>query len=171
MDNNDLRARREQPDYPPPTRPSADAHHLARDPQEPVDRLGPEPSSGYTLMVAGRRTGKTSFLRLLLDTSVVSPAATNDQLAAVARFVQGCAGFTPHIRSVSVNIDQAVTSDEGVQELHTLNLTLIDTPCLDFSDEQASQRILNDVLRHLDARFSESVEDVSAPSLLVHARP
>src|ERR1700675_518649 len=47
-------------------------------------------SSGYTLMVAGQRTGKTSFLRLLLDTSDISPMATKEQLTSVAKFVQGC---------------------------------------------------------------------------------
>ena len=116
------------------------------------------------------RTLSLQLLRLLLDTSVISPSATHDQLQSVAKFIQGCAGFTPHVRSVSVNVDQAVASDDGVQELHTLSLTLIDTPCLDFADEAAAQRVLNDILRHLDARFSESVEDVSAPSLPVHAR-
>ena len=122
-------------------------------------------------MVAGRRTGKTSFLRLLLDTSVISPSASQDQLHAVAKFVQGCAGYTSHVRSVSVNIDQAVADEEGRQEIQTLLLTLIDTPALDFGDEMGCQRVVSDILRHLDARFSESVDDVSAPlSTSIRAR-
>lgn len=172
MDAQDLRARREQADYrdthgdrdipqsgdrlPHPTRSTPDGP-----PPPPRDREQP---SGYTLMVAGRRTGKTSFLRLLLDTSVVSPTVTPDQLASVAKFVQGSAGFTSHVRTVSLNVDQPIADEEGRQELHTLNLTLIDTPCLDFEDEMGSQRVVGEILRHLDARFSESIEDVSVPS-------
>lgn len=166
MDTHEHRARREQVDYRDAGRANGDHPH-ARSPASPADRMGDEPSSGYTLMVAGRRTGKTSFLRLLLDTSVVSPTASAEQLAAVARFVQGCAGYTSHIRTVSVNVDQAVMGEEGHQELHTLLLTLIDTPCLDFDDEPGSQRVVSEILRHLDTRFSESVADVSAPSAVL----
>jgi hypothetical protein len=172
MDCSDQRARREQVDYRDPPRATADLplhflppHPSSRSPSDTADRMDKEPE-GYTLMVAGRRTGKTAFLRLLLDTSVISPSATQDQLHAVAKFVQGCAGFTSHVRSVSVNIDQAVADDEGRQEMQTLFLTLIDTPALDFEDENGCQRVINDILRYLDARFSESVEDVSAPLLL-----
>lgn len=117
---------------------------------------------GYTLMVAGRRTGKTSFLRLLLDTSNFSPAATQDQLASVAKFVQGCSGFTSHIRTVSVNVDLAAADNEHPQA-QTLTLTLIDTPALDFRDEDTAQRAVSEILMHVDARFSESIDDVSAP--------
>ncbi|KAI0696005.1 hypothetical protein BC835DRAFT_1406060 [Cytidiella melzeri] len=112
--------------------------------------------SAYTLMVAGRRTGKTSFLRLLLDTTLLSPLATHDQLQSVARFVQGSAGFTSHIRALSVNVEVAVADNDPVQ---TLTLTLIDTPALDYNDDAAAQRTVNDILRHVDQRFSESVED------------
>lgn len=120
-------------------------------------------ASAYTLMAAGRRTGKTAFLRLLLDTSPVSPTATQDQLAGVAKFVQGCAGYTSHIRTVSVNVDLAVgvpASDKT--ELRTLTLSLVDTPSLDFDDPAASQRTVDEIMRHVDTRFSESVQDVSA---------
>ncbi|RPD62349.1 hypothetical protein L226DRAFT_458954 [Lentinus tigrinus ALCF2SS1-7] len=115
-----------------------------------------EDPSGYTLMVAGRRTGKTSFLRLLLDTCSVSSTVTRDQLASVAKFVQGCSGHTAHVRSVSIDIDLA--PDEADEE-HPLNLTLIDTPSLDFEDDAAYQRALQDILRHVEARLGESLED------------
>lgn len=110
-------------------------------------------------MVAGRRTGKTSFLRLLLDTSVVSPTATRDQVASVVKFVQGCGGFTSHIRTTSVNILSARSERE---EPSPLLLTLIDTPALDFENEAASSAVVSEILKHVEARFSESVEDVSA---------
>ncbi|KAH9936384.1 uncharacterized protein B0H18DRAFT_926431 [Fomitopsis serialis] len=111
---------------------------------------------GYTLMVAGRRTGKTSFLRLLLDTSPLSPAVSRDQLTSVAKFVQGCSGHTSHVRAVSANVDLAPAEGE---DSHEFTLTLIDTPSLDFVDDAASQRVVTDILRHVDARFAESIDD------------
>ncbi|GJE98421.1 GTP binding protein [Phanerochaete sordida] len=158
MDTTDQRARREQADYRDLPRHAPDAPPPPRD-DPPTDARSDRDPPGYTLMVAGRRTGKTSFLRLLLDTSVISPSATHDQLHSVAKFVQGCAGFTPLVRSVSVNVDQAVADDNGRQDIQTLNLTLIDTPSLDYEDEPGSQQVVNEILRHLDARFSESIED------------
>lgn len=113
---------------------------------------------GYTLMVAGRRTGKTSFLRLLLDTSILSPNVSRDQLASVAKFVQGCSGHTSLVRSVNVNVHMAPADSE---ESQGFTLTLIDTPSIDFVDDAASQRVVTDILRHVDARFAESIDDVS----------
>ncbi|KAI0712103.1 hypothetical protein C8Q76DRAFT_621658 [Earliella scabrosa] len=115
-----------------------------------------EDASGYTLMVAGRRTGKTSFLRLLLDTCSLSSSVTRDQLASVAKFVQGCSGHTAHLRSVSIDIDLA--PDEADEEL-PLSLTLIDTPSLDFEDDASAQRTLQDILRHVEGRLTEGLED------------
>ncbi|OCH91216.1 hypothetical protein OBBRIDRAFT_812261 [Obba rivulosa] len=112
--------------------------------------------TGYTLMVAGRRTAKTSFLRLLLDTSSVSPHVSREQLASVARFVQGCAGHTTHVRTVSVDVDLPLGDGDGQQPL---TLSLIDTPSLDFDDEASSQRTVADILRHVDGRFAESLDD------------
>lgn len=170
MDNNDQRSRREQAPYhdlhrlngdrPLPPAPNTTARALS------ADRMDGE-MPGYTLMVAGRRTGKTAFLRLLLDTSLVSATATQDQLASVAKFVQGCAGYTSHIRTVSVNVDLALgLAASEKTELQTLTLTLIDTPSMDFDDAAASQRTVDEIMRHVDTRFSESVEDVSAPSII-----
>ncbi|KAL4251217.1 TRAFAC class TrmE-Era-EngA-EngB-Septin-like GTPase superfamily protein [Abortiporus biennis] len=112
--------------------------------------------NGYTLMVAGRRTGKTSFLRLLLDTSVISQTASTDQLHSVAKFVQSCGGFTTHIKSVCVNVELPAEDSEHYMPYM---LTLIDTPSLDFQDEAISHRIIADILRHVDSRFAESIED------------
>ncbi|TCD62681.1 hypothetical protein EIP91_006574 [Steccherinum ochraceum] len=119
------------------------------------------PFHGYTLMVAGRRTGKTSFLRLLLDTSIIHPSVSQDQLASVAKFVQACAGHTTHLRSVSVNVELA---DELSDLQEPLQLTLIDTPSLDFLDEAASNRTVQDILRHVEAKFTESVHDTHKAS-------
>ncbi len=142
-------------------------HTHPRCPSRPprADRMPAEDTPGYTLMVAGRRTGKTSFLRLLLDTNTVASSVTRDQLASVAKFVQGCSGHTSHVRTVSIDIDLA--PEEADEEL-PLNLTLIDTPSLDFEDDASSQRALQEILRHVEARLGDTLEDVSAPLLSAH---
>ncbi|KAI6147194.1 hypothetical protein BKA82DRAFT_4150613 [Pisolithus tinctorius] len=120
------------------------------------------PYRGYTLMVAGQRSGKTSFLRLLLDTSDISTTATKDQLVSVAKFVQGCSGHTAHVRSVNVNIDFDPgnnTSSTSNSNPQVLALTLIDTPSLDFSDDHSVERTIQDILRQVDARFAEGIDD------------
>ena len=162
MDHIDLRHRR--PDLVHDRHPF-DRQHMnptlphPRCPSRPPrpDRMPAEDPSGYTLMVAGRRTGKSSFLRLLLDTSNFSTSA-HDQLGSVAKFVQGCSGHTSHVRSVSIDIDLA---PDGLDEEHPVTLTLIDTPSLDFDDKHASERALQEILRHVEARLGESLDDVS----------
>lgn len=110
-------------------------------------------------VTAALGTGKTSFLRLLLDTSVVSSRTTKDQLASVAKFVQGSSGHTAHLRTASIDIN--IDLDGNVQH-QSLGLSLIDTPSLDFKDEATADRFLSETIRHIDARFAEGIEDVSA---------
>ncbi|KAH7885219.1 hypothetical protein F5I97DRAFT_1811080 [Phlebopus sp. FC_14] len=107
-------------------------------------------------MVAGQRTGKTSFLRLLLDTSDISPTTTKDQLASVAKFVQGCSGHTSHIRSASINIDLNIDPNTHPR---VLTLTLLDTPSLDFQDEPSSERTIQEIVRQVESRLAEGIDD------------
>ena len=99
--------------------------------------------NGYTLMVAGQRTGKTSFLRLLLDSTEISQTATKEQLASVAKFVQGCSGHTSHIRAASIDVELDV---DGNGVLQPLALTLVDTPSLKFDDD-SSERLVTEMLQ------------------------
>ena len=115
---------------------------------------------GYTLMVAGQRSGKTSFLRLLLDTSNIAPTVSKEQLTPLAKFIQGSNGHTSHIRHVSVDVILD-SPDSGAPQ--PVSLTLIDTPSLDFSDEVSSERANTDILDHIDSRFADSSDDVSSP--------
>lgn len=117
------------------------------------------PIAGWTLMVAGQRSGKTSFLRLLLDTAIIAPSATQDQRAAVVKFVQGSTGHTSHIRHASVDVD---IRDADELAHRTVTLTLIDTPSLDFTDDLVVEKQIQGVLRFLDTKFIESLDDVSA---------
>lgn len=159
MDRSDHRIKQEQRNYEDKRRMNGDYHPLRSPSQTHVatDRMEGIQIPGYTLMVAGRPTGKTSFLRLLLDTSIISPLASREQLDSVAKFVYGSSGHTSHIRSMSVIIDLA-NPDSDQRE--PLMLTLIDTPSLEIQDD-ASSRTVSEIMRHVEARFSESVEDVS----------
>ena len=114
------------------------------------------PTLTAALLILG--SGKTSFLRLFLDTSEISPLATKDQLASVAKFVQGSSSHTSYIKSASLDIDLSL--DGGPRQ--RLGLTLIDTPSLDFRDEPSAERLVLEVLRHIDQRFLDGIEDVSA---------
>jgi hypothetical protein len=122
-------------------------------------------ANGYTLMVAGQRTGKTSFLRLMLDTSEVSRTATTEQLASVAKFVQGCGSHTSYIRTASIDVRLDV---EGKGAAQPLALTLVDTPSLDFADEGSSERMVSEMLRYVETRLAEGIEDVSSYSAFFH---
>ncbi|KAF8631065.1 hypothetical protein AX15_002669 [Amanita polypyramis BW_CC] len=127
------------------------AHQALAPHDSTIDSTRPE----LTLLVAGARGGKTSFLRLLLDTSEISPLSTKDQLHSVAKFVQGSSGYTSYIKSASIDIDLGL--DGATRQ--RLGLTLIDTPSLDFRDEASAERTLTEVLRHIDQRFVDGIED------------
>lgn len=117
-----------------------------------------------TIPVRSRITGKTSFLRLLLDTCNISPNVTKDQLTSLAKFVQGCGSHTSFIRSATIDVE--VDTDDGTKPL---GLTLIDTPSLDFSDDQAAERLMLETLHHVDSRFAEGIglPEVSARHCLL----
>ncbi|KAG5648411.1 hypothetical protein DXG03_004985 [Asterophora parasitica] len=99
--------------------------------------------------------GKTSFLRLLLDTSSISSTATKDQLANVAKFVQGCNSHTSYIRPTSIDINVDI---DGSGKQQPIGLHLVDTPSLDFKDEKGAEWALSEILRNIDGRFAEGVE-------------
>jgi hypothetical protein len=107
--------------------------------------------------------GKTSLLRLLLDTCNISPRASKNQLVSVAKFVQGCSSHTTHIRTTSIPVD---LEPEGGGEL---TLTLVDTPSLDFRDDAATERSIVEALRYIEARLGEAVDaEWTYPDRLVH---
>ncbi|GLB38336.1 putative TRAFAC class TrmE-Era-EngA-EngB-Septin- like GTPase superfamily, septin GTPase family protein [Lyophyllum shimeji] len=105
---------------------------------------------------AAEEASKTSFLRLLLDTSTISPTATKEQLANVAKFVQGCNGHTSYIRPTSIDINVDL---EGTGQPQQIGLHLVDTPSLDFKDENSAEWSLSEILRNVDSRFAEGVEN------------
>ncbi|KAJ6508739.1 GTP binding protein [Mycena sanguinolenta] len=115
------------------------------------DRPPSAPRPELTLLVAGCRGGKSSLLRLLIDTSEIAQSANKEQLQSVARFVQGCSGHTSSIRTTSIDID--------VDGSEPLALTLVDTPSLDFKDDAYAERVVSETLRFVESRLAEGDDD------------
>ncbi|KAF9077737.1 hypothetical protein BDP27DRAFT_1379480 [Rhodocollybia butyracea] len=116
----------------------------------------------FSLLVAGCRGGKTSLLRLLLDSCLISPRASKDQLASVAKFVQGSASHTSHIRTTSITVDLEESGGD-------FTLSLIDTPSLDFKDDSVTERSIAETLRFIEGRLGEAADpDWNQQDRLVH---
>ncbi|KAL1745126.1 Septin-domain-containing protein [Schizophyllum fasciatum] len=110
----------------------------------------------FNIMVAGGRgTGKTSLLRLLLETADVSPAATADQRAALARFLRGPPRPTPAIATACVEIRESPA--------HRLLLSAVDTPGLDFAPgrELALERQVAALVKYLEAQYADTMSEES----------
>ena len=115
------------------------------------------PPPGYTLMFVGRSVGKTSLLRLLLDTLDVSPRTTMAQAEDVARFVLNASARTAQFCATSI---EALWEPEPGDGRHVV-LNLIDTPSLDPSNMSLFDRTLTDIMHLVESRFMESIDLVS----------
>ena len=105
--------------------------------------------------VAGARgTGKTSLLRLLLETSDISRSATEDQRASLEQFLSGSLKHTRHINSACVEIQES--------RYDRVHLTVIDTPGLDFGDgrELRVERQVTSIIKYLDAQYADTMNEV-----------
>ncbi|KAG1809011.1 Septin-domain-containing protein [Suillus variegatus] len=113
-------------------------------------------SPAFNLMVVGARgTGKTSFLRLLLETADISPNATEDQRVGLDRFLNGSLKHTQQINTARVEICES--------RYDRVLLTVIDTPGLDFSDghELRVERQVSGMIKYLDAQFADTMNEES----------
>ena len=111
------------------------------------------------LQVAGAQgTGKTSLLRLILETAEPSPTATADQKAAMERFLRGAPKRTESIQTACVEICES--------KYDRLLLSVIDTPGLDFQEghELKLERQVSSMVKYLDAQFSDTLNEVRRPS-------
>ncbi|KAI0648119.1 Septin-domain-containing protein [Trametes meyenii] len=121
----------------------------------PSQRRARNPTT-FNLMVAGAQgTGKTSLLRLLLETADISPTATADQKAAMERFLRGSPKRTESIQTACVEICES--------KYDRLLLSVIDTPGLDFQEghELRLERQVSSVVKYLDAQFSDTLSEES----------
>ncbi|KAG6884955.1 hypothetical protein C0993_007070 [Termitomyces sp. T159_Od127] len=108
----------------------------------------------FNLMVVGSKgTGKTSLLRLLLDTADISPTATIDQKAALDRFLQGSTKPTQSIETACIEICES--------RFDRVLLSVIDTPGLDFTEgkELKLERQVNSVIKYVDAQYADTLNE------------
>ncbi|KAG5648412.1 hypothetical protein DXG03_004986 [Asterophora parasitica] len=113
------------------------------------------PPTFNLMVVGGKGTGKTSLLRLLLDTADISPAATIDQRAALDRFLRGSTKATQSIETACVEICES--------RFDRVLLSVIDTPGLDFLEgkELKLERQINGVIKYVDAQFADTMSEES----------
>nr|GAT60217.1 septin family p-loop GTPase [Mycena chlorophos] len=113
-------------------------------------------SPTFNLMVVGaRRTGKTSLLRLLVETADVSPTATPDQRAAMQRFLRGSPKATQAIETACLEITES--------RYDRVLFSVIDTPGLDFVEgrELKLERQVNGIIKYIDAQYADTMSEES----------
>ncbi|KAJ7505282.1 septin family protein [Mycena galericulata] len=113
------------------------------------------PPTFNLMVVGGKGTGKTSLLRLLLETADVSPTATVDQRAAVQRFLRGSPKATPAIETACVEICES--------RFDRVLFSVIDTPGLDFLEgrELKLERQVNGIIKYVDAQYADTMSEES----------
>ncbi|KAF8492314.1 hypothetical protein BU17DRAFT_8353, partial [Hysterangium stoloniferum] len=117
----------------------------------------------FNLMFAGAKTtGKTSLIRLLLDTSTISPTNTAEQLKSLAEYRSSPACPTTAITTACVEILQSAPNRTPGPE-DRITLTCIDTPGFDFSEsrEFVLDRAVSEVVKYVDQQFAESMGEES----------
>jgi hypothetical protein len=106
-------------------------------------------------IVGGQGTGKTSLLRLLLDTADVSPTATPEQRVAVDNFIRGAPERTQEIKTACVEICES--------RYDRVLLTVVDTPGLDFREnrELNLEWQVSSILKYVDQQYADTLSEVS----------
>jgi septin family protein len=115
--------------------------------------------------VGGLGTGKTSLLRLLLETADISPTATLDQQATLDRFLHGPTKHTQSIQTACVEICES--------RYDRVLFSVIDTPGLDFADgrELKLERQVNGIIKYVDMQYADTMSEVSWRRPLVSFSP
>lgn len=106
-------------------------------------------------VVGGRGTGKTSLLRLLLDTSEISSNASEEQRASLQHFLQCDLRQTQSINTACVEISES--------RYDKVLLTVIDTPGLDFSEgkELSVERQVTSIIKYIDQQYADTMIEES----------
>ncbi|KAI6166611.1 hypothetical protein EDD17DRAFT_1752782 [Pisolithus thermaeus] len=125
-----------------------------------VHRKNRNPPAFNLMVVGGRGTGKTSLLRLLLDTSEISSSASGEQRASLQHFLQGDLKQTQSINTACVEISES--------RYDKVLLTVIDTPGLDFSEgkELSVERQVTSIIKYIDQQYADTMIEVRVSSLL-----
>ncbi|KAG8976503.1 hypothetical protein FRB90_009173, partial [Tulasnella sp. 427] len=110
----------------------------------------------FNVMVAGGRgTGKTSFLKLFLNTCDISPGTTDAELAVLKKVTEGPMRHTKSLHAVSVEV-----CEERHDRIH---LTVIDTVGFDFEEgrELELERGIQSVMKYIDTQYAETMGEES----------
>ncbi|KAI5989090.1 Septin-domain-containing protein [Pisolithus albus] len=120
-----------------------------------VHRKNRNPPAFNLMVVGGRGTGKTSLLRLLLDTSEISSSASEEQRASLQHFLQGDLRQTQSINTACVEISES--------RYDKVLLTVIDTPGLDFSEgkELSVERQVTSIIKYIDQQYADTMIEES----------
>ncbi|KAK1232049.1 hypothetical protein PQX77_004808 [Marasmius sp. AFHP31] len=107
------------------------------------------------MVVGGLGTGKTSLLRLILETADLSPSATVDQKVAVERFLRGSPKTTQSIQTASIEICES--------RFDRVLLSVVDTPGLDYAEgrELRLERQVSSIMRYVDAQYADTMSEES----------
>ncbi|GJE98422.1 septin-domain-containing protein [Phanerochaete sordida] len=121
----------------------------------PSQRRSRDPTSFNIMVVGAQGTGKTSLLRLLLETAEISPNASPEQRHALDDFLRGAPKRTQEIHSARIEICES--------KHDRLLLSVIDTPGLDFraGHELSLERQVSAIVRHMDTQFAETLNEES----------
>lgn len=113
------------------------------------------PPTFNLMVVGGKQTGKTSLLRLLLETADFSPTATIDQRAAVDRFLKNSSKSTASIQAACVEICES--------RFDRILFSVIDTPGLDFQEgkELRLERQVAGILKYIDNQYADTMNEES----------
>lgn len=113
------------------------------------------PPTFNLMVVGGQGTGKTSLLRLLLETADISPTATVDQRAAMDRFLHGPTRHTQSIQTACVEICES--------RFDRVLFSVIDTPGLDFLEghELKLDRQVSSIIKYLDTQYADTMSEES----------
>lgn len=108
------------------------------------------------IVVAGERsTGKTSLLKLFLETSEISSTATPEQKLSVDTFMSKSRKSTRSLQTVCVEIAET--------RFDRILLTLVDTPGLCYADGQelALERSVSSLVKYIDMQYDETMGEES----------
>ncbi|KAK7056840.1 hypothetical protein VNI00_002557 [Paramarasmius palmivorus] len=118
-------------------------------------RRARQPPTFNVMVVGGQGTGKTSLLRLMLETADISPAATMDQKVAVDRFLRGKPKTTSNINTACVEICES--------RFDRVLLTVVDTPGLDYNEgrELRLERQVSSIQKYIDSQYADTMSEES----------
>ncbi|KAF9267400.1 hypothetical protein L218DRAFT_685777 [Marasmius fiardii PR-910] len=153
------------------------------EPREHIEEL-----NEFCLLVAGDHGGKSSFLRLILETSTLATITDSEQQKPyLSKFIQGCASRTTAVRYTTLNVlvppttspkptpksspksePLSMDATKNVDNQVPLSLTVIDTPSINppSAPTSSSASTPDDLLRLVEARLAEAVDSSSRSGLM-----